>query len=151
MLLSLKVESYFFSLTGNSLDSSDEMINHFTVIDLFQTHKGFIQLDLNIQLLYVKLSSYYSIASKEDFGSRLIRLPRNAFAHDWNDLVFDGTVKYNFLIYKVSHNFKKVMYMFYKEDGAEEDEVFVKTVVLDIHEDINHFLSVWGKSAAYEK
>lgn len=136
----------FFSLTGNSLDSSDEMMNHFTVIDLFQTHKGLIQLYLNIQLLYIKLSSYYSIASEGDFKSKGIRLPRNAFAHDWNDIVFDGKVKYNFLIYKVSRNFKKVMYMFYGED-----EAVVKTVVLYIHEDINHFLSVWSKNPTHEK
>ncbi len=140
----------FFSLTGNSINSSDEMMNHFSVLDLFQTNKGLIQLDLNIQLLYIKLSSYYSIVSKDDFRSKGIRLPRNAFAHDWNDLIFDGKVKYNFLIYKVSHNLKKVVYMFYKEDGDEKDEAVVKTIVLDIHEDINHFLGVWSKSPKYE-
>ncbi len=141
----------FFSLTGNNLDSSDEMLNHFTVMDLFQANRELIQLDLNIQLLYIKLSSYYSITSKDDFKNKRIRLPRNAFAHDWNELVFDGKVKYNFLIYKISHNFKKVTYMFYKEDGDEKDEAVIKTVVLDIHEDINHFLSVWGKTSTHEK
>lgn len=146
-----KGRELFFDLTNNSLDSSDEAMNHFTIMDLFQTHKGLIQLDLNIQLLYIKLSSYYSIASKDDFKSKKNRLPRNAFAHDWNDLVFDGKVKYNFLIYKVSHNFKKVTYMFYREDGDEQDEVEVKTVVLDVHEDINHFLSIWNKSSTHEK
>lgn len=141
----------FFDLTGNNLNSSDEMINHWTVMDLFQTHNGLIQLDLNIQLLYIKLSSYYSIESKDDFKSKGIRLPRNVFAHDWNNLVFNGKVKYNFLIYKVSQNFKKVMYMFYQEDGDEEGKTVAKSETLDIHEDIKRFLEVWGKTSTHEK
>lgn len=140
----------FFDLTANNLNSSDEMINHWTVMDLFQTHKELIQLDLNIQLLYIKLSSYYSISSKNDCKSKGIRLPRNAFAHHLNNLIFDGKVKYNFFIYKVSQNFKKIMYMFYQEDGNEEDEALVKTVTLDIDEDIKRFIEVWNKTSKPE-
>lgn len=135
---------YFYRLTGNTIHSSDEMMNHFDVMELFQTHKELIQLDLNIQLLYIKLSSYFTITSKATSRSKGILVPRNAFAHDLADLVFDGRVKYNFFLYKVSLNFKKIEFLFYEESPGDEPKV--KIVPLDLDGDINQFLDIWKNS-----
>ncbi len=135
----------FFKLTNTSLSSTNSYINHFTIMDLFQTNQDMIQLELNIQLLYIKLSSYYYITEKNKSQSKNIKIPRNVFAHDWNDLVFNKKIKYNFMLYKVSENFKKVMYLFYNEEQKDTDKPEVKSVELNIHSDINDFLEIWNK------
>ena len=131
----------FFKKTGNSLASNDEYVNHLKTIELFQEDKALIQLDLNIQLLYIKLSSYYDGMSKK--WSRDVRVPRNIFAHKLTDLVFNKKVKYNFFIYRVSNNFKKVKYLFYSEQLVVADNSTTKVIELNLHKDINDFLEVW--------
>lgn len=129
----------FFLETGHSLESSDEFINHFQTMELFQSTKEFVQLDLNIQLFYIKLACYYDLISKKKWGD--VKTQRNAFAHDLTNMIFNKRVKYNFLIYKVSENFKKVAYLFYSEEDGTDP--LAKTLELNLHEDINSFLTVW--------
>jgi hypothetical protein len=133
----------FFKTTGYSLTSPDTFFNHFYTMELFQDKKRFIQLDLNIQLLYIKLSSYYqAVLPKKTTG---IKTSRNAFSHYLTDLIFNKKVKYNFFLYKVSKNFKKVEYLFYSEE-SKNDEVLTKILTLDLDQDINDFLAIWSKS-----
>lgn len=138
-----KGREYFFEKTSNDINSSDDLMNHFEIMGLFQSDENLIQLDLNIQLFYIKLASYYDLLSK-DRGN--INVQRNMFAHHNNDLIFHGRVKYNFLLYKATKNFKKVQYLVYSEDAKPEEESTVKTIDLDLDNDVNEFISLWSNS-----
>lgn len=134
----------FFKEANFSLQSSDSWLNHFISKELFHKHPELIQLELNIQLLYIKLSSYYQLVP--DGKTKDLKRPRNAFAHELTDLIFNKRVKYNFFLHKVSENFKKIEFIFYEEGSNENNEIFVKNLDLNLHDDINDFLSVWSTS-----
>lgn len=135
----------FFKESGLSLNSSDNFLNHFVCKELFQKHRALIQLELNIQLIYIKLASYYQLQSKEKVGE--VKKQRNAFAHELTDLIFNKRVKYNFFLHKVSENFRRVQFIFYQEDAPNgTDNMLVKTLTLELHKDINDFITIWSKS-----
>ncbi len=133
----------FFTKTGHTLDSSDNFLDHFVSKELFQTDSVLIQLELNIQLLYVKLSSYYQLTSSSK--ATALKKLRNAFSHELTDLIFNKRVHYNFFLHKVTENFKKVLFIFYEEDAKTLDKTLTKTLILDLDLDINNFLSTWSK------
>lgn len=135
--------SIFFELTNNSLESPDEYMDNFTIMELFNTNRDLIQLNLNVQLFYIKLASYYAITAKEKSKRKDIKVPRNAFSHDLTDLIFNKKTDYNFFIYKVSKNFKKIIYLFYT---GEADQPETKAIELNIDKDIREFLDIWTKN-----
>lgn len=139
-----EAREYFFKLTGYTLNSSDRFINFWETIDLFQSDKKLIQLDLNIQLLFVKLYSYYELVSNEE--KEKVKIPRLAFAHALTPLIFHGKINYNFFLYKVSENFKRIAFLFYTEnpdnDNPENNVAHVQEINLD--ETIQSFLKIWS-------
>lgn len=60
--------NFFFEKTGYSANSPDDFLNHFKSKELFAAHRELVQLELNIQLLYIKLSSYYRLVAKGSAG-----------------------------------------------------------------------------------
>ena len=136
----------FFRRTRLSLDSSDEFLGNLESMEIFQDEE-MIQLDLNIQLFYIKLSSYYSLVSKHKVKE--VKVPRNSFAHEHTDLIFNRRVPYNFFIYKVAKNFKKIAYLFYSDatDDVEQD-ISVRVLELDLDKDIKEFLTIWRDTTA---
>lgn len=105
------------------------------------------QLELNIQLLYIKLPSYYELIANSEAKKVAVRKARNAFAHELTDLMFNKRVKYNFFLHKVAENFKKVQFIFYEEDNeGSEKEVLSKTFDLELDKDINNFLAIWSQT-----
>jgi hypothetical protein len=134
--------TFFFRKTRFTVNSSDNFLNHFTCIELFNSHQELTQLELNIQLLYIKLSSYYQLVS--DKKMETLKKPRNAFAHDFTDLIFNKRVRYNFFLYKVSENFKRVEFLFYTENPIGGDPE-VKTLDLDLDNDIKDFIAIWSQ------
>lgn len=131
----------FFEVTGNSFNSLDNLVNHWEIIDLFQKHSELIQLELNIQLFYIKLSSYYDLIGEKNSS---VNIKRNVFAHALSNLVFSKKIKYNFILYRVSENFKKIVFLFYKEESFEKMES--KNISLDLDKDIKDFLLIWDKN-----
>jgi hypothetical protein len=135
----------FFRLTENSLDSSDDFLNHFISKETFAKSKILGQAALNVQLLYIKLCSYYELTSAQELKS--VRLPRQAFAHHSTDLIFCERTQYNFFFHKVSHNFRRFAYIFYKENVGEEfDEKSSKMLIFELDKDIKAFIDLWTKS-----
>ncbi|MDO8530158.1 MAG: hypothetical protein Q7S10_02015 [bacterium] len=130
---------FFFQKTGFSLQSSDDFQNHWESKELFQSYSELRQLELNIQLFYIKLSSYYKLVSREKVSS--VAKPRNAFAHELNPIIFKGQVKYNFFLHKVTKNFKKVQFAFYEENNGGN----TKALDLDLDKDINEFINIAKK------
>ncbi|MFA6446406.1 MAG: hypothetical protein WCW14_04140 [Candidatus Paceibacterota bacterium] len=136
--------AFFFAKTGFSVESSDGFLNHFVSKEVLNGNVELNQLQLNIQLLYIKLSSYYKLlANSKEKG---IRKPRNVFAHDLTDMVFGERVNYNFFLHKVSENFKRVQYVFYDENGMETFPPNVKSFDLELDKDIKDFLSIWSNA-----
>lgn len=134
----------FFRLTGNRLDSSDDFLNHWISKETFAKSRALSQTDLNIQLLYIKLSSYYDLIGADK--AETTKIPRNAFAHHSSDLIFNGRVQYNFFLHKVSLNFKKFAYIFYKENAGEElDDHQSKMIIFELDRDIRDFLDIYVK------
>ncbi|MDQ5957451.1 MAG: hypothetical protein QG614_426 [Patescibacteria group bacterium] len=129
----------YYEKTGFTRSSSKEWYNHWLCKELFNENEYLLQTDLNIQLLYIKLNSYYEIYPKE-IRSTNTKLPRNAFAHAHNDEIFKGRVKYNYFLHKVSEDFSKFMYLFYAIDKENKDPI---TIELDLNEDINYFTNLW--------
>lgn len=134
--------SFFFKKSGGGLNSSDDFLNHFVSKDLFNAHPELKQLELNIQLLYIKLAAYYELVSKDKIEA--INWQRNAFAHATTDLIFNRRAKYHFFLHKVSHNFKKIRLIFVEETEAEDHDLqdSSKVLDLDLNKDINDFLFV---------
>ena len=128
---------FFFQKAGLNRNSSDDFLNHWAVKELFQAHLELRQLELNIQLFYIKLSSYYQLLS-DGKGAKL-KKQRNAFAHELTDMIFSKRVQYNFFLHKVTKNFKKIQFVFYEESGGD----LVKTVDLNLDKDINKFITTW--------
>lgn len=135
---------FFFQKTGFNRNSSDGFLNHWKSKELFQAHLELRQLELNIQLFYIKLSSYYKLLS--NLKDQSLRKPRNAFAHELTDLIFNKRTKYNFFLHKVSQNFKKIQFVFYEEKPQDEDD-FTRTLELDLDKDINDFIQVWTNNS----
>lgn len=135
---------FFFKKTGLNRNSSDDFLNHWKSKELFQTHLELRQLELNIQLFYIKLSSYYKLLSNAK--DRSLKKQRNAFAHELTDLIFDKRAKYNFFLHKVSQNFKKIQFVFYEENPPDEED-FTRTLELDLDKDINDFIKVWTNNS----
>lgn len=135
--------AFFFAQTETSLESSEDWFDHFATKDLFQKHLELIQLELNIQLLYIKLPAYYDLLDEKG----ALKKPRNAFAHELTDLIFSKRVKYNFFLHNVTCNFKKIEYLFYTEgSGESEGSVDATPLILNLDEDIGFFLEKWKSS-----
>jgi hypothetical protein len=100
-----------------------------------------MQLELNIQLLYIKLSAFYAASSIGE--NKKLKEARNAFAHDLTNLIFNSRVKYNFFLHKVSENMKIVQFLFYEEEEELEsgNKQKVRTVDLNLDKDINNFFA----------
>ncbi len=137
-----KGRDFFFDKTGLSYGSSDNWFDHFLCKELFSKYPELVQLELNIQLLYVKLSSYYQLISSEK-KITLIK-PRNAFAHELTDLIFNKRVRYNFFFHKVTENFKKIQFIFYEEVNGETEKQLVTNLDLELDTDINYFFKIIG-------
>lgn len=136
---------FFFEKTGEGLQSPDDYLNHWICKELVADHPEMQQLLLNIQLLYIKLSSYYAeVGSSPD--ERSLAKPRNAFAHHMTDIIFSGRVKYNFFVHKFSQNFKMIMFLFYETspEGPAESEKEPVALEVELFEDINRFLETWS-------
>ena len=133
----------FYKITGFSRDSSDNFLNHFVSKDIFSSYPELTQTELNIQLLYVKLASYYELI-RESKARNEVKKARNAFAHELTDLIFNKRVNYNFFLHKVSENFKKLQFIFYDET-AEGQQVLSKIFDIQLDKDINDFLKIWSK------
>lgn len=80
---------------------------------MFQEHLELRQLELNIQLFYIKLTSYYQLISSKNKDA--VNKHRNAFAHELTPLIFNKKIRYNFLLHKVTKNFKKFNLSFTKK------------------------------------
>ena len=135
--------SFFFQKTNLNIESSDLWFDHFRTKDLFQEYLELKQLELNIQMFYIKILSYYQLISSGKSNS--INKQRQAFAHHLTDLIFNKRVKYNFFIHKVTQNFKKIEFIFYEEDAkklSEQGNILSKTLDLDLDKDINDFISL---------
>lgn len=138
----------FFQKTGLGINSSNDWFDHFKTKDLFQEHLELRQLELNIQLFYIKLSSYYQLILGKKNES--INKQRNAFAHELTDLIFSKRIRYNFFLHKVTKNFKKIEFIFYEEDEdklKKEGSILSKTLDLNLDKDINDFISIWTKDS----
>lgn len=136
--------NFFFDRTGLSRESPNEWFDHFQTKDLFQDYPELRQLELNIQLFYIKLSCYYQLISNKKRDS--INKQRQAFAHELTDLIFNKRVKYNFFLHKVTKDFKKIEFIFYEEDENKlkwEGSILSKTLDLELDKDINEFLEEW--------
>ncbi|MEN9852109.1 MAG: hypothetical protein RI996_52 [Candidatus Parcubacteria bacterium] len=143
ILLISEGREYFFKKMGTSLTSPSQYINHFVVMDLFGGDKIFQQLELNIQLLYIKLHAYYSELKIQNKVESLSRI-RNVYAHNKTNQLFNKKVSdYNFMIWKVSKNFKKIEYLCYVIGQAETE---TKTLLLNIDSDISDFLYIWKEN-----
>ncbi len=101
------------------------------------------QLQLNIQLLYIKLAAYDELLSREN---RDVSTRRHVFAHANTRHILGKDVKYNFFLHKVSENFKRVQFVFYDENGMEEFPPNVKSIDLELDKDIRNFLSIWSEA-----
>ena len=131
---------FFFKESGLNRNSSDSFFNHWKSKELFQAHIELRQLELNIQLFYIKLASYYQLLSNSK--NRDVKKQRNAFVHELTDLIFSKRVEYNFFLHKVTKNFKKIQFIFYEENSTE-NEGLSKTLDLELDKDINDFIAVW--------
>ncbi|MDE2096051.1 MAG: hypothetical protein KGL39_02280 [Patescibacteria group bacterium] len=134
--------NFFFQKTGFNVRSSNNFLNHWKSKELFQAHLELRQLELNIQLLYIKLASYYQLISDKKVGN--VKKQRNAFAHELTNLIFSKKVKYNFFLHKVTENFKRIQFVFYEENPVSGDGL-VKTLDVDLDKDINDFILSWMK------
>lgn len=134
-----KGRTFFFKQSGLSLESSDDWFDHWKSKELFQTHFELRQLELNIQLFYIKLSSYYKLTSNDK--SKGINKQRQAFAHELTDIIFSERVEYNFFLHKVTENFKKIEFIFYGENNSDGKGIAVLDLNLD--KDINDFIKSW--------
>ncbi len=137
--------SFFFAQTGLSSESSDDWFDHFKTKELFQEHLELRQLELNIQLFYIKLSSYYQLIADKK-GRDAVNKQRQAFAHELTDIIFSDRVKYNFFLHKVTENFKRIEFIFYEEDERkliEQGSILSETLDMDLDKDINDFISAW--------
>jgi len=134
---------FFFNATGYSRSSSDNYVNHFVSKEVFHSHRELKQLELNIQLLYIKLASYYAVLN-DSKGQGRVKKARNVFAHELTDLIFKKRVKYNFFLHKVSENFKRIQFIFY-EETPEGNDLLSKTFDIELDKDINDFLKEWSK------
>jgi hypothetical protein len=135
---------FFFKKTGLSLKSPNSWFDHWKSKDLFQKYIKLRQLELNIQLFYIKLSSYYKLTLNKKSAS--INKQRQAFAHELTDIIFNKRVKYNFFLHKVTKNFKKIQFIFYEDDAnklKKEGSILSKTLDLDLDKDINDFIDTW--------
>jgi len=136
---------FFFKQTGFSVQSPDTFANHFVCKELFCKHPELIQLELNIQLLYIKLASYYKLTSRGT--GRKISKERNVFAHELTDLIFQRRVRYNFFLHKASQNFKKLQFLFYDEEADHaKDPDWMKAVDLELDRDIKEFLAICSRN-----
>ncbi len=135
--------TFYFQKTGFSTKSSNNFLGHWKSKELFQAHLELRQLELNIQLLYIKLASYYQLVVDNKIGN--VKKQRNAFAHELTDLIFNKRVKYNFFLHKVTENLKKVQFVFYEEASTDEQGL-VKTLDLDLDKDITDFILAWTSS-----
>lgn len=133
----------FFSKTGFSVNSPDNWLNHFVSKDILNGTVELNQLQLNIQLLYIKLAAYDELLSREDTD---IKTRRHMFAHPHTRHVFNRDVKYNFFLHKVSGNFKKIQFIFYEEESEVGSEETIKIIDLELDKDIRSFLSIWSKA-----
>lgn len=134
-----KGREVFFQATGESRSSVIEWFDHWVTKELFVENEELQQLELNLQLLYIKLTSYYEELGLDkdlDLSTR-----RQAFAHSQTKHIFGPEAKYNFFLHKVTKNFGKVQFIFYEErtDGTYNST----TVDLDLDVDIANFLSTW--------
>lgn len=84
---------FFFIKTGLDRSSSSNFMDHWKIKDLFQNNIELTQLELNIQLFYIKLSAYYESSSEKN---KKLAKPRNAFAHKLTSNIFNKKIKYNF-------------------------------------------------------
>ncbi len=134
--------SFFFQKTGFDVNSSNNWLNHWKSKELFQKHLELRQLELNIQLLYIKLSSYYQLISSNKV--RDTKKLRNVFAHGLTSMVFNKKAKYNFFLHKVTENFKKIQFIFY-EENPEQLEGLIKPLNLNLDKIINDFIIIWTK------
>jgi hypothetical protein len=130
---------FFFQKSGQSLESSDDYLNWMVCMELFSKHPELTQLELNIQLFYIKLSSYYELIGRNDVD---VKRARNSTPQ-----IFNGNVKYNFFLHKVAHNLKRVMFIFYKElDPTEPEAESVQTTLEpELDSDIREFIRIWGE------
>ncbi len=137
--------AFFFAITGYSLISEDEFLNHWESKELFVEHSELRQLTLNIQLLYIKLASYYRLLGERQIEKE-IRKKRLVFAHELTDVVFNKRVKYNLFLHKVTQNFREIEFIVYEEDPTNDADMLVETLVLKLDDDIKNFLAIWGQS-----
>jgi hypothetical protein len=143
LVLLLQAGRFFFKKTGLSVNSSDNWLNHFVSKEVLNGTIELNQLQLNIQLLYIKLASYDELLSRENLD---VSTRRHVFAHVHTRHVFGKDVNYNFFLHKVSENFKKIQFIFYDEEGMDNPESAVKTVDLELDKDIRIFLQIWSKA-----
>ncbi len=135
---------FFFEKSGLSLSSSGDWFNHWKSKELFQEHLELRQLELNIQLFYIKLASYYELIDHENLD---VSTRRHAFAHDRTRHIFGKDVNYNFFLHKVAQNFKKVQVVFYEERPKDGENGLVESRDLELDRDINDFIFTWTKSS----
>lgn len=133
----------FFNKTDFSVNSPDNWLNHFVSKEILNGTLELNQLQLNIQLLYIKLAAYDELLSQENTD---IKTRRHIFAHSHTRHVFNREVKYNFFLHKVSENFKKIQFIFYEEESETTSQETIKVIDLELDKDIKNFLSIWSKA-----